>query len=454
MARNALSSNRQITGTQIRARFIGLAGDHGNCYNQPEANIEEMKDAIQPDSRSIILVHYGEIGLKGKNQFEFRRQLCWNIQQKLQMAGLGQWPVRNVETAILIPVPEGFEHLADSALEHLREVFGIAWLTRAQRIRHNARPGPDAPAELAKVEHSVLQLARAKYQPNQSFAVRVQRIDKQLPFTSPQLEAQLGQLILAKSPWTQVSLKNPEVTFRVEISRRGSSVFSDRIQGPGGLPVGMGGKVLVLLSGGIDSPVAAYLLARRGCEVDFLHFTATSNQQSDVKENKIWKIAQQLTRYSLRSRLFLAPYQDFDVALLGRSVDSPLILFRRFIARVAEGLAQREGHEALATGDNLSQVASQTLSNLITTSAALHMPILRPVLTFNKDEIVELAQTIGTYPLSILPYKDCCALISGPARTRSDPARLADEEAQAFPHYQTLVRQTLEQTACFKLMFS
>ena len=200
--------------------------------------------------------------------------------------------------------------------------------------------------------------ARAVYSPGKTFRIRGNRGNKSYPATSPQIEQVLGSLIVEETPWERVKLKNPDQTFYVDVQDDGIYLYLEKIKGAGGLPVGVGGRILVLFSGGIDSPVAAYMMARRGCPVDFIHFTVSDPRRSG-KEDKIPELARILSRYTIRSRLFLVPYVHFDMALLRKKSRYRLILFRRFMARVAEQLAGRTGSVALATGDALGQVASR-----------------------------------------------------------------------------------------------
>lgn len=397
----------------------------------------------------VLLVHYSEIGLKGRNQPQFRRQLRDNIQKVLRRAGL-DWPVTESHGHLTVPVPAPAADQVELAISKIRDVFGVAWIADAKRVPHQGFRD-DLETDLRGVQTNLIELANRSYRGNQTFVVRVNRADKSLPFTSPKLEAELGQIVRDHTPWNTVSLKKPDLVFNIDISRKSSLFFSEKVKGPNGLPVGSSGRVLVLLSGGIDSAVAAYLMAKRGCQVDFLHFTATSTQHDQAREEKVWQIAQHLTRYTLNSRLYLAPYLNFDVALFGREVDYDLILFRRFMARVGERLAKRAKAQALVTGDNLSQVASQTLSNLVSASQSVKLPVLRPLLCFNKEEIIELAERIGTYQESIKPYKDCCAIIARHPRTRSKHEQLADIEDKVFASYPKLIDQTLAETVCFEL---
>ncbi len=184
-------------------------------------------------------------------------------------------------------------------------------------------------------------------------------------------------------------------------------------------------------------------MARRGCYVDMLHFSVTEPSEEELKRNKVVELARRLAGYTLGARLFIVPYTYFDMALLRKPTAYQLVLFRRFLLRTAERLAGQIEAEALVTGDSLSQVASQTLSNLVATSRAVQMPIFRPLIGMDKEEIVQLAKQIGTYDLSTLPYKDCCALISRHPKTRSQHDRLVEIERQIFPDYEALIQKTL-----------
>lgn len=404
------------------------------------------------ENKKLILIHYGELGLKGRNQPLFRRQLRANIRQKLRALGLA-WTLQEKPGFLSIAVPpEATPEQVEACARGLRQVFGIAWLavTQPQRV---GRFSFDSWAEdLANLEQRLIALARDEFVAGQSFCVRVKRAEKAVPLTSVEMEKRFGRLIIDNTPWKKVNLDKPDAFFQVEIRPEGTFLFSDKLKGPGGLPVGTAGRVLTLLSGGIDSPVAAYLMAKRGCRVDFLHFTATSMQQDEARQYKVCKLAEILRRYTISSRLFLAPYTQFDVALVGSGhrVEYELVLFRRFMARVAEALARQIRAQALVTGDNLAQVASQTLSNIVATSQAVEMPILRPLVAFNKEEIIDLAAQIGTYAQSIQPYKDCCAIISHHPRTRSRHTALSELEQRLFPDYQKLIERTLAELLCIE----
>lgn len=404
----------------------------------------------EPPQRAI-LIHYGELGLKGKNQPQFRRQLRDNMAAKLKSIGIN-WPVREARGLLSIFAPaDAHISTVDDAIKNLRDVFGVAWMTSTVRFPHPPFTPTNEGVHLDAIEKQLVEIAGPRFVPDKTFAVRVKRADKAVSLTSVQLDSRFGKAIREKTSWKNVQLKNPDFTFEVEVRSDASFVFADRHKGAGGLPVGTSGRVLTLLSGGIDSPVAAYLMAKRGCRVDFIHFTASSISEADARKEKIFRLAQQLSKYTINSRLYLVPYTFFDFAMLREKLEYDLVLFRRFMARVAEQLARRLKALALVTGDNLSQVASQTLSNLAATSPATIMPILRPVLTHDKEEIISLAQQIGTYELSIEPYKDCCALITKNPRTASKHYELAEIEKRVLPDYEQLIEQTLAEAICLEV---
>jgi tRNA uracil 4-sulfurtransferase len=406
--------------------------------------------ALNLEHKKAILIHYSEIALKGRNQPLFRRQLRANIRQKLRSLSLA-WTLQEKPSFLSVAVPA--DATADQiglCVKGLREVFGIAWLAVTEPLPHGRFTFDSRDEDLAALERRLIVLAKDEFVPNKTFCVRVKRAEKAVPFTSIELENRFGRLIIDNTDWKKVNLTKPDALFQVEIRPEGSFLFSNKVKGPAGLPAGTAGRVLTLLSGGIDSPVAAYLMAKRGCRVDFLHFTATSMQQDEAREYKVWRLARELSRYTLRSRLFLVPYTQFDIAVVasGQYIEYDLVLFRRFMARVAEALATKLRAQAIITGDNLAQVASQTLPNIVTTSQAVQMPILRPLIAFNKEEIINLAMQIGTYEESIKPYKDCCAIISQNPRTRSRHATLTALEERLFPDYQKLIDQTLAEAVC------
>ena len=394
-----------------------------------------------------IIIHYGEIGLKGKNQADFRRQLRENIRRRLRTDGLG-WKPQQTRGYLYIDVPPDQTNQMDTALNAITDVAGIVWYAPASYIPtasvNQEKPLPDFP----QLEEELIRLANKHYAPDRAFCVRVNRGYKQFPMTSPALERHFGTVINKKTEWEHVDLEEPDITFRLDITSDRTYLFTGKRRGIGGLPVGSTGRVLSLLSGGIDSPVAAYLMAKRGCSLDFIHFTATAMQQQEATEYKVSALAKELSKITMRSRLYLVPYTHFEFDVMGENQEYELMVFRRFMANTAERLAEDIGSQALVTGDNLGQVASQTLENIVSNSRAVHLPILRPLLTYDKQQIVNLAREIGTYETSIEPYKDCCSLISEHPKTTSYHQELNWLEDDIISDYDQLINDTLNDAIC------
>jgi thiamine biosynthesis protein ThiI len=395
---------------------------------------------IEPDT---ILIHYGEIALKGRNRPDFERALQRNVSRRLVAVG-ADWPVRRVHDGLRVEVPPQAAGRLGAALSVLGEVSGVVWFAAAASVPSGIGTSADTAEVCASLTRCVTELAAAQHAPGASFAVRVNRADKRFPLRSQELERRLGRAVLQDTAWEHVNLGRPDTTFHVDIQAQRIYCYTEKRGGLGGLPVGTAGRVLSLLSGGLDSPVAAFLAARRGCTVDCIHFAASVTQYRRASEYKISRLVEHLSRITLRSRLYLVPYTHFELALLGGHTAYELLLFRRFMARTAEVLAERIGAQALVTGDNLGQVASQTMENLASFSRAVDIPVLRPLITYDKREIVDVARSIGTFDISVEPYKDCCAIISRHPKTRSRHETLTEEEAELLPGYGQLVERTLK----------
>jgi len=391
---------------------------------------------------NCILIHYGEISLKGRNQPHFRKQLLKNIQLTLNAENIN-WPVRQFRGYLLLTIPENENAKTDIVVKKLAHVFGITWFAMAKRLEYSGFDSNEVNNILSEIDAEVCKLAKEKYQPDQSFCIDVRRSEKRFPANSVDLEKKFGASVIANTTWDKVRLKNPDQTFWLEIQNNEVFLFTTKYKGTGGLPVNTAQKVLVMLSGGIDSPVAAYLAARRGCHIDFVHFTASHVSKEEIINSKIGKLSERLSGATLKSSLYVLPSTYFDLAIAGKNVSYELILFRRFMARSAEKLAKNLTMHALVTGDNLSQVASQTLTNIASTSRSIEIPVLQPLLTYDKEEIVNLATKIDTFELSIQPYKDCCSIFQRNPRTVSDHLELSRMESNLFPDYQKMIDDTI-----------
>lgn len=402
--------------------------------------------------RNRIILHYGELTLKGCNRHSFVKKLRTNVRKKIQSLAL-TWDVVSIHDRMFIEIPSDYEGDINAVAEKLADVPGVAWLSKVFWFSTKDYEWFEYKPDLSKVEELIESLANETYQEGNSFAIRVKRSDKKFYQTSRELEMQLASVILKNTEWKNVNLSNADQYFYVDISTRGMAVHTNRIKAIGGLPVAATGKIMCLLSGGFDSPIAAYLMAKRGCTIDFVHFTASNIQASKIEEYKVSKIAKRISEFSGRVRLYLVPYTHFDLALMDKNLDYDLILFRRFMARVASKLAEERHMHTLVTGDNLGQVASQTMENIISMTKSIEMPVLRPLLTYNKDEIVALSRQLGLFDLCVEPYKDCCALISNTPKTKSVHEKLEEMEQKHFEDYDELINDTLEEKQVIAYQF-
>lgn len=340
-----------------------------------------------------VVVHYHEIGLKGGNRPLFLRRLGRNLLQAT--AGCGVRGARRLPGRLVLDLHPG----ADLPLvrERVATVFGIAYFALALSL----------PPAWPAVQAAVLQLLEGRS--FESFRITARRTFKVFPMPSDQVNRELGALVLQHFP-TRVNLTEPALTVRVDLLPGEALVFVDRVAGPGGLPVGVSGRVAALLSGGIDSPVAAYRLQKRGCEVEFVHFHSVP-YLSDTSQRKARTLVERLVRHQFSARLWLVPFGEIQrEVVLGVPAPLRVVVYRRFMARIAEAIARKTGALALITGESLGQVASQTLENIARTTEVVGMPVLRPLIGTDKEEIIREARAIGTYETSIEPDQDCCTL--------------------------------------------
>jgi thiamine biosynthesis protein ThiI len=350
---------------------------------------------------NAIVVHYKELALKGRNRPWFIKILTRHLEAAL--ADLGVQSIRSIMGRIEIELTNPESRVPNPSWEEvrdrLRKVFGIANFSYAGRGSHDFD-------ELAAAI-----LAALGDRDTESFRVSATRADKRLPFTSPQVEREVGGLIKVAKGW-RVNLDRPALTIHVEMLPDGAFYFFGKEPGAGGLPTGTGGRVACLLSGGIDSPVAAYRMMRRGCTVLFVHFHSYPIL-SRASQDKVREIVALLTRYQLRSRLALVPFGELQQkVVLAVRPELRVVVYRRLMLRIAERLARRWHARALVTGEVIGQVASQTLENMTTIAAAAGLEILRPLVGMDKDEITAEAERLGTFPISIIPDQDCCTLFT------------------------------------------
>jgi tRNA uracil 4-sulfurtransferase len=363
-----------------------------------------------------VVVHYKELALKGKNRPWFIQFLIRNL--KTTLAGLHVKTVRSVMGRIELEL--GDDTPQEELRARLERVFGIANFSLASR----------GPQDLDQLAAAIL--AEIGDRQVESFRVSATRSDKRFPLTSPQIERHVGGLIQAATGW-KVDLEEPALEVRVEMLSHEAFYFFDKEPGAGGMPSGTGGRVACLLSGGIDSPVAAYRMMRRGCSVLFIHFHSYPIL-SRASQEKVREIAALLTRHQLRSRLALVPFGELQQqVVLAVPPELRVVIYRRLMLRIADRLARHWRARALVTGEVIGQVASQTLENMTAIADASTLEILRPLVGMDKDEIVAHAVRIGTYPISIIPDQDCCTLFT--PRHPATRARLpmVERAEQALP---------------------
>ena len=380
-----------------------------------------------------VLVHYHEVALKGRNRKHFEYRLVHHLRRALKP--LAQVHVQALQGRIRVSFEE--ETAWPRLEQQLRRVFGIVnfSLTRSTPLPYD---NPDLTALTAAI------ISHLPTQPYDTFRVSAKRADKRFPKTSMEVEREIGAAVVEHTG-KQVKLKNPDLTILVELVPPEAYYACHRKTGPGGLPTGTGGKVVSLISGGIDSPVATYRMLKRGCKAVFVLFHGRP-YLSRMSEEKVQDIVKLLTSYQLYSRLHLVPFGKIQSQIVVNSPPSVrVILYRRLMLRIAAKIAEHEEAWGLVTGDSLGQVASQTPENIAVINQATTLPILRPLIGMDKIEIIQQAQAIGTYETSIEPDQDCCTLfVPKHPRTRCDlPSILKVEEHLDIPG---LIQQGLQGT--------
>tara|TARA_Y100001970_G_scaffold232077_1_gene288723 strand:+ start:5115 stop:6287 length:1173 start_codon:yes stop_codon:yes gene_type:complete len=340
-----------------------------------------------------ILVHYDEIAIKLGNRNWFEKQLVQNIKNQIQ--GLQFSNIKKFSARIFIN-----DINVKKAEQYISKLSNVMGLSSVHLMRV-------VPSSLLEINHCCLQLLESEKDHFQSFKIFTKRQNKRFPHTSPELNAIIGELI-CKNLDKKVKLKKPDIELRIEIIENTAFIGHQSKKGFGGLPIGCGEEALSLISSGIDSPVASFKMLKRGVQLSYIHFhSAPATGQESIENVK--KIIDKLSEFQSSKRLFLIPFLDIQKAIMNKAPNKYwVILFRRAMIKLSCLIAKKINAKALVTGENVGQVASQTLSNINAISEASDMPILRPLIGYNKKEIINLATGIGTYDISILPYEDCC----------------------------------------------
>src|SRR3989338_5617138 len=367
------------------------------------------------------LIRYDELALKGKNRFFFEKKLISNFKEKLKETPI---TIDHLWGRILVRCEENTE-----VRSRLLKIFGISSLSPIVEVK----------SDLSSIQAEALALV-----PNRSSAFRVttRRVDKKFPLTSRAVNIEVANFVLPERPLLKIDLDDPELELGIEIREEKTFLFLEKERGLGGLPVGTSGKVLTLLSGGIDSPVAAWMMMKRGCPVEYIHFYSYPYTGEQSKE-KVLDLVRTLSCYQNKSFLHIVPFGEIQEALQKHCNERyRTLLYRRMMQRIATEVAYRRRGVALVTGESIGQVASQTVENISAVSTATDILILRPLIGFNKNETINLSQKIGTYEISIRPFEDCCTLFQPQAPATK--ARLLDllQEEEKVP-YKELVQGAL-----------
>ena len=372
-----------------------------------------------------VVIHYQEIALKGKNRPWFVARLVRNLREATK--DLDVRDVRALQGRIELVLGDSTSW--ETARDRVATVFGIGNFARAGR----------APLDVDAIAAAILNDLGPGDPP--SFRLSARRSDKRFPLTSPQIEREVGGRIKEARGW-RVDLSHPALTIHVEALTNDAFYFFGKERGAGGLPVGASGKVACLLSGGIDSPVAAWRMMRRGCRVMFVHFHSYPIL-SRASQEKARELARLLTRYQYHSRLVLVPFGEIQQRVV-LAVAPPLrvVVYRRLMMRIAERLARLNRAQGLVTGEVVGQVASQTLENMATIGSVVSLPVLRPLVGMDKEEITAEAQRLGTYPVSIIPDQDCCTLFT-PKHPATKAKRHEVERAEEGLPLDEMVQQAL-----------
>lgn len=380
--------------------------------------------------KEIILAKYGEIILKGGNRPRFESILLNNIRNSLK--NVAETKVRLAQATVYVDVADSDK--TDIVIDRLSKIFGIVSIARAVVCEK----------DIDDIKAKAKEYLKTSLSDGKRFKVEAKRSDKAFPFTSPQICMEVGGYLDDEYPEIIVDVHNPDVTVKVEVRDFGAYVYAeeDKIQGQGGMPIGTGSKATLLLSGGIDSPVAGHMISKRGVEIDAVNFFSFPYTSERAKE-KVIELAGIIARYTSKINLYIVPFTEIQLQIRDKCPEEHLTLvMRRFMMRIAERIARKNKSKALITGESVGQVASQTLAALDVTNSAVDMPILQPLIGMDKQEVIDRANAIGTYETSILPYEDCCTVFT-PKHPTTNPKRESIEKSEARLDAETLIESAL-----------
>lgn len=343
-----------------------------------------------------VIVHYSEIGTKGLNRPFFEKVLVRNVKEALEEFGIKK--IRRFYGRILIELKKDIK--LKKIEKRLKKIFGIAWFSFCYSCE----------SDIKKITEKTLELIKEHARKKPTFKVIVQRADKSFPLTSLEVAKRVGDEVVKKFK-LRAKMRKPKLSIFIEITKKKSFIYFKKVKGLYGMPVGSSGKVCSLISGGIDSPVSSWFMLKRGCEIIYIHFHPFIKNEMAIN-SKVRKLIETLNEFNRKSEVYFIPFYPIQKALLKEVPPKfRILIFRRFMVRIAEKIAKEKGAYAIVTGESLGQVSSQTVQNLNVIEEATKLPILRPLIGLDKQEIIDIAKKIGTYKISILPYQDCCSLL-------------------------------------------
>lgn len=380
--------------------------------------------------KEIILIKNGELALKGLNRRTFEDMLVKNMRRRLESIGKFKFTVAQ---STIVAEPENESIDLDEAVERIGRVFGIAGFSRAAAVEKDM----DVILKSAE-EYLAPQLLTVR-----SFKVEAKRSDKKFPLKSPEICRETGGYLLRKFPHLEVDVHNPDMVVTVEVRDSNAYIHGKQIKGAGGMPTGSAGRAALLISGGIDSPVAGYMMAKRGLELMAVHF-ASPPYTSERAEQKVHSLLKQVSKYSGKIALFVVPFTKTQELIKDNCPEEIFtVIMRRMMMRVSQKIAAREHAGALITGESVGQVASQTMQAIACTDAVCEMPVFRPLIGMDKDEVVAISRKIETFDISILPYEDCCTVFT-PKHPRTRPTIEYVEECEKALEVDKLVEEAAE----------
>lgn len=381
--------------------------------------------------KEIVLIKVGEIVLKGLNRRQFEDKLIKNIKKTIRH--LGKFEIKNAQSTISVIPEDEFVDL-DEVCEHIRRIFGIVTYSRAAVCPEKTLDSilETAPKYLAD------QLSEVK-----TFKVESKRSDKRFPYKSPEISRETGAAILRAFPHLKVDVHNPDLTVTVEVRDFNAYIRGVALKGAGGIPVGTGGNAVILISGGIDSPVAAYMMAKRGIRLTAVHF-ASPPYTSERAEQKVVKLLKKVALYSGDMNMYTVPFTEIQETIRKKCPEDYFtLIMRRLMMKISERIAREKGCQALITGESLGQVASQTINALGCTDEATNLPVFRPLIGMDKQEIIDISYKIDTYETSIEPYEDCCTVFT-PKHPRTKPVLERVKKAEELGEFEPMIETALK----------